>query len=254
MLCTFMLYRACRRCVSSGDQEAATPRLGGNLCKILKDMKIKRFKRLFHNTAFHLRDRIVQFSLLCRNDQGWIRNRTTWHYAASLVAVDPESNNFSKNQARAQMRRLSHTTWISSSESTRMSRRVSAFEKKGSGATSLNLGRAWESGKRCWEDCLMCARCCPSGRRLESTTVCPEHKLQEGFTWRREIWKHRNITTVHVEESPWEEEAEEEHSPREVSVRKTLHLYAEAIDFKTTLAEGPGWIWFQEWPGKDPRC
>jgi len=59
-------------------------------------MKIKRFKRLFHNTAFHLRDRIVQFSLLCRNDQGWIRNWTTWQYAASLVAVDPESNNCSR--------------------------------------------------------------------------------------------------------------------------------------------------------------
>ena len=35
---------------------------------------------------------------------------------------------------------------------------------------------------------------------------------------------------MHLRESAWEEEAEEDYSPREVSVPKTLYLYSEAID------------------------
>ena len=253
-----MLYCACRRCVSSGDQEAATLRLGGNLCKNPQKYENQEVQtpvpqhcvppeRSYSSVQPAVQERSRMDPQL---DHLAIRSKPccSWSREQQLQQAH-QGPAVQQNQARAQMRRLSHITWISSWESTRMSRRVSAFEKKGSGATSLNLGRAcsWESGKRCWEDCLMC----PSGRRL---AVCPEHKLQEGFTWRREIWKHRNITTVHLRESAWEEEAEEDYSPCEVSVPKTLYLYSEAIDFKTTLAEGPGWIWFQEWPGKDPRC
>ncbi len=130
-------------------------------CTICGGGKILKIKRVATPVPQHwvAHERSHRLSLVRRNDQGWTATAdwTTWQFAASFVAVDPDSNNFSEpfkalHSSRTKLglrwHMLSNLTWISSSESTRMWRRVSVFEKEGSGATSLNLAKvcSWQRG------------------------------------------------------------------------------------------------------------